>query len=458
MKFGEQLEQQSVPQWSLHNLDYNSLKHEIKAHTTRDQAAAIAIPGHQDSALSKFEDGLFRELCRQHDRVDLFVSSKADEVSRRLDHLSGAIQRLIRKHSDDSAPTDSIKYHRRLIKYERELYQCGDDIHALSRFGNAQIVAFRKIIKKYKKWTGSTTLGARFNETILNHPKSFTRRDNTPLRFKYQEILSTLQRAYPNLDEFSSPSTIEDTRSRRGSAAAQQPQTQFEPLPPPQIPEEPTQSPTVRYWNEYDDGSEAGTPDDEYAIYINPYETTSFPGLDYLQAALSLPFEKAKQLFHRGKNHERSPLLTDSRPTTRGYGSMSTDSDEDGGYASSSDFPTQGYAAYYAFPSIGEQKNVRYRSNFLFWGTISCFLASFLLLAISGVLVMTGRHKLRVEVDAAAAVGVVMSLFFACAAVAMSLYRRDPLSISHRLVIGSCFIASCILNGMLLVIVASNTP
>ncbi|KAK7220621.1 hypothetical protein V2G26_008624 [Clonostachys chloroleuca] len=236
MKFGEQLEQQSVPQWSLHNLDYNSLKHEIKAHTTRDQAAAIAIPGHQDSALSKFEDGLFRELCRQHDRVDLFVSSKADEVSRRLDHLSGAIQRLIRKHSDDSAPTDSIKYHRRLIKYERELYQCGDDIHALSRFGNAQIVAFRKIIKKYKKWTGSTTLGARFNETILNHPKSFTRRDNTPLRFKYQEILSTLQRAYPNLDEFSSPSTIGDTRSRRGSAAAQQPQTQFEPLPPPRYP------------------------------------------------------------------------------------------------------------------------------------------------------------------------------------------------------------------------------
>jgi hypothetical protein len=137
---------------------------------------------------------------------------------------------------------------------------------------------------------------------------------------------------------------------------------------------------------------------------------------------------------------------------------MSTDSDEDGGYASSSDFPTQGYAAYYAFPSIGEQKNVRYRSNLLFWGTVSCFLASFLLLAISGVLVMTGRHKLRVEVDAAAAVGVVMSLFFACAAVAMSLYRRDPLSVSHRLIVGSCFTASCILNGMLLIIVASNTP
>jgi hypothetical protein len=66
------------------NLDYNSLKHEIKVHTTRDQASAIAIPGHQDTALSKFEERLFHELCAQHSRVDLFVTSKADEITRRL--------------------------------------------------------------------------------------------------------------------------------------------------------------------------------------------------------------------------------------------------------------------------------------------------------------------------------------------------------------------------------------
>ena len=66
------------------NLDYNSLKHEIKVHTTRDQASAMAIPGHQDTALRKFEDGLFDELGMQHDRVDMFVTSKADEISRRL--------------------------------------------------------------------------------------------------------------------------------------------------------------------------------------------------------------------------------------------------------------------------------------------------------------------------------------------------------------------------------------
>lgn len=66
------------------NIDYNSLKHYIKVHTTRDQATAIAIPGQPNTALTKFEDEFYAELCRQYDRVDLFALSKADEISRRL--------------------------------------------------------------------------------------------------------------------------------------------------------------------------------------------------------------------------------------------------------------------------------------------------------------------------------------------------------------------------------------
>lgn len=87
MKFGERIEQASVPGWSLHNVDYNSLKHQIKVHTTKDQATAataIAIPGQQDHALKRFEDAFYLELCSQHNRVGLFVTSKADEISRRL--------------------------------------------------------------------------------------------------------------------------------------------------------------------------------------------------------------------------------------------------------------------------------------------------------------------------------------------------------------------------------------
>ena len=66
------------------NIDYNSLKHHIKAHTTKDQATAIAIPGRPNTALKKFEDDFYAELCGQHDRVGMFVASKADEIARRL--------------------------------------------------------------------------------------------------------------------------------------------------------------------------------------------------------------------------------------------------------------------------------------------------------------------------------------------------------------------------------------
>ncbi len=84
MKFGQQLESESVPEWSLHNIDYNTLKEYIKVHTTRDQATAITIPGQTDTALQRFENDFYEELCRQHDRVGLFVATKADEISRRL--------------------------------------------------------------------------------------------------------------------------------------------------------------------------------------------------------------------------------------------------------------------------------------------------------------------------------------------------------------------------------------
>ena len=69
------------------NVEYNEIKHLIKARTTRDQAHAISIPGRgngENIALKEFEDELYSELSEQHQRIDLFVFSKSGEVSRRL--------------------------------------------------------------------------------------------------------------------------------------------------------------------------------------------------------------------------------------------------------------------------------------------------------------------------------------------------------------------------------------
>lgn len=201
------------PLLALHsdNLDYNSLKHEIKVHTTRDQATAIAIPGHQDATLKKFEDNLYGELCRQHDRVDLFITSKADEISRRLgehlsffvvgirvhaprilhfadggflsaeEYLASQIQRWVTKYSDANDSTISLKRQRRFAKYERELLRCGEEIHGLSRFANAQVVAFRKILKKYKVWVHSIYLTGCFSCTLTTATSKLTQYANAEM-------------------------------------------------------------------------------------------------------------------------------------------------------------------------------------------------------------------------------------------------------------------------------------
>lgn len=66
------------------------------------------------------------------------------------EHLASKTQRWVAKYSDANDSTLSLKRQRRFAKYERELLRCGKELQALSRFTSAQIIAFRKILKKYK--------------------------------------------------------------------------------------------------------------------------------------------------------------------------------------------------------------------------------------------------------------------------------------------------------------------
>ena len=69
---------------STDNIDYNELKHHIKNFTSRSDGQALAIPGQQDHELEQFEERFFTELTLQHDRVELFVKDKSEEIYRRL--------------------------------------------------------------------------------------------------------------------------------------------------------------------------------------------------------------------------------------------------------------------------------------------------------------------------------------------------------------------------------------
>jgi hypothetical protein len=175
---------------------------------------------------------------------------------------------------------------------------------------------------------------------------------------------------------------------------------------------------------------------------------------------ITLPFQTAVSWFRsRQPPTEHAPLLNSQ--TEPGLGSYLTitrgTTETDAESTSSEGYPTVGYETHYAaLPSVNEQMVTRYREHVLSLGSLAAFALSFVLLGIDLVLITTGRHKARVEVDVGVMIGVVSSLCCSSLALGMTLYRRDRLSVSHRLAVWSVFITNCCLNGMLLVLVVGT--
>jgi SPX domain protein involved in polyphosphate accumulation len=90
------------------------------------------------------------------------------------------------------------------------LHRTGQEINKLSRFVNVQRVALRKLLKKYKKWTGNEELGTAFTREVLNAPDSFWSADFGPLLDHYTAVLQTIRVAYQG-DTLGIPSNREVT-------------------------------------------------------------------------------------------------------------------------------------------------------------------------------------------------------------------------------------------------------
>lgn len=76
------------------------------------------------------------------------------------------------------------------------MLKAGEEIKSLSRFISTQRTAFRKLLKKYKKWTGLTQLEERVRVEILDDLKSFTKYDLRPLLDDYSGTLNDVRSLY----------------------------------------------------------------------------------------------------------------------------------------------------------------------------------------------------------------------------------------------------------------------
>lgn len=68
-------------------------------------------------------------------------------------------------------------------------YRVGQELEHLDRFIAVNRQAFRKILKKCRKWTGSSDVENRFHEHILSQPTSFTNKNLIPALAHYNELL-----------------------------------------------------------------------------------------------------------------------------------------------------------------------------------------------------------------------------------------------------------------------------
>lgn len=123
--------------------------------------------------------------------------SITDHAKKQLKQLATRVSTL----TDHRIPIGRLE---RFGRLESDVLKAGDEIRFLARFTSTQRTAFRKLLKKYKRWTGSSSLEIRLSDEVFNNPKSFTNLDLGPLLDDYSQTLQNIRSLF---ETSSQPST-----------------------------------------------------------------------------------------------------------------------------------------------------------------------------------------------------------------------------------------------------------
>jgi len=134
MKFGKYLQQQLLPEWSVHYINYKGLKKIIKkAEQTNDTADSQAF---------------FYNLDRELEKVNAFYLEKETELKARLRLLQDKKQIMTSKQ---------IKASEALLNLQEAFMQFQHELIKLQSFVEMNATGFRKILKKFDRRTKATT-------------------------------------------------------------------------------------------------------------------------------------------------------------------------------------------------------------------------------------------------------------------------------------------------------------
>lgn len=148
-------------------------------------------------------------------KIGLFVKSKSGEIDRRVRECEKLINSIAAKDEqkqkrqqelDESSSVSSPSPQPKSLKprdksrqklvflLRQEVLQLTRDVQRLARFIGVQRTGFRKLLKKYKKWSQSSELSDKFLP-ILESPSSFTNQDFTSVFLELSLLYNVLRQA-----------------------------------------------------------------------------------------------------------------------------------------------------------------------------------------------------------------------------------------------------------------------
>ncbi|KAK6205594.1 uncharacterized protein RJT21DRAFT_17270 [Scheffersomyces amazonensis] len=201
MKFGNNLQHLSIPEWRCYNIDYNDLKYQIRTIT---QSKSKDLKPLQQSFIENF------------DYINLFVQTKYGELTRKFNYFELYFDQLVNAAIDIN---DKSKQRSILIEIDEIFYQIieiSQILKNLSKFILIQKIAAKKIFKKFLKYykddgenseegnTSQTALKFIINlkNYLLLNKNSFINFDSSDLTLKLTNIIQSIkleQKRYFNL-------------------------------------------------------------------------------------------------------------------------------------------------------------------------------------------------------------------------------------------------------------------
>lgn len=171
MKFGEQLQNSLIRQYSYYYIAYDDLKKELEENLQKS--------GGQWS--QELETAFFESLEVELDKVYTFSKVKHGEVVRRVKDAQKEVQTTVRMLNSSSPPSEMD-----FDVIEEGLSDIIADVHDLAKFCRLNYTGFQKIIKKHDKKTG-----------YILRPVFQVRLDSKPFfKENYDDLVQKLSQLY----------------------------------------------------------------------------------------------------------------------------------------------------------------------------------------------------------------------------------------------------------------------